>query len=107
MSKNTNGRLAFVTGGPRGIGSAICRRLLADGYRVATNCRNEEKGRLWQQKMQEEGYDVALYVFDVGDNQLCAEQIAAIEEERGPVEILVNNAGITRDSSLRKMTFEQ
>jgi acetoacetyl-CoA reductase len=107
MSDNANAKLAMVTGGPRGIGSAICRRLLKDGYRVVTNCRNEEKGRLWQQALQDEGHEVALYVFDVGDNQQCSEQLAAIQKEHGTIDILVNNAGVTRDSSLRKMTFEQ
>ena len=107
MSEHSNGRLAMVTGGPRGIGSAICRRLLKDGYRVLTNCLHEEKGRQWQQALKEEGYDVSLYVFDVGDNQQCVEQLAAIQNEHGTIDILVNNAGVTRDSSLRKMTFEQ
>ncbi|MDJ0806418.1 MAG: acetoacetyl-CoA reductase [Gammaproteobacteria bacterium] len=107
MSEQTNGRLAMVTGGPRGIGSAICRRLLKDGYRVATNCRNEEMGRKWQAALREEGHEVHLYVFDVGDNKQCEEQLEAIQSEHGTIDILVNNAGITRDSSLRKMTFEQ
>ena len=102
-----NAKLAMVTGGPRGIGSAICRRLLNDGYRVVTNCRNEEKGRQWQQALKEEGHEVALYVFDVGDNQQCAENLEAIQQEHGSIDVLVNNAGITRDSTLRKMTFEQ
>ena len=107
MSDNANAKLAMVTGGPRGIGSAICRRLLDDGYRVVTNCRNEEKGRLWQQALREQGHEVPLYVFDVGDNQQCVEQLEAIQQEHGTIDILVNNAGVTRDSSLRKMTFEQ
>ncbi len=107
MSEHSNGRLAMVTGGPRGIGSAICRRLLQDGYRVLTNCLHEEKGRQWQQALKEEGYEVSLYVFDVGDNQQCVEQLAAIQTEHGTIDVLVNNAGVTRDSSLRKMTFEQ
>ena len=107
MSENTKAKLAMVTGGPRGIGSAICRRLLHDGYRVITNCRNEEKGRLWQDALGKEGYEVYLYVFDVGDNQQCVQQLEAIQKEHGTIDILVNNAGVTRDSSMRKMTFEQ
>jgi acetoacetyl-CoA reductase len=80
---------------------------LHDGYRVITNCRNEEKGRLWQDALGKEGYEVHLYVFDVGDNRQCVEQLKAIQEEHGTIDILVNNAGVTRDSSMRKMTFEQ
>ncbi len=107
MSDNSNAKLAMVTGGPRGIGSAICRRLLDDGYRVVTNCRSEDKGRLWQQALRDEGHEVSLYIFDVGDNQQCVEQLEAIQKEHGTIDILVNNAGVTRDSSLRKMSFEQ
>jgi acetoacetyl-CoA reductase len=55
----------------------------------------------------EEGHKVELYVFDVGENQQCVENLAAIQEEHGAIDILVNNAGVTRDSTLRKMTFEQ
>jgi acetoacetyl-CoA reductase len=57
--------------------------------------------------MREEGYEVAVYVFDVSDHQQCVEHIEAIQKTYGTIDILVNNAGITRDASFRKMTFEQ
>jgi len=106
MSEQTS-RLALVTGGTGGIGDAICQRLLAQGYRVVTNYRNEEKARRWQQGLRDQGHEVPIYQFDVSDNARCAEFIQAIEAEHGGIDVLVNNAGITRDTTMRKMTYEQ
>lgn len=90
------GRVALVTGAGRGIGRAICERLAADGYRVAG--LNVRPGR-------EPRPDLALPLLacDVTDRAACARAVARIEAELGPVEILVNNAGITRDAMLHKM----
>jgi acetoacetyl-CoA reductase len=107
MSEQSSSRLALVTGGTGGIGNAICRRLLAAGYRVVTNYRNQEKAERWQQKLRDEGHEVGIYVCDVGDNEQCAEVMARIEAEHGGVDVLVNNAGITRDTTMRKMSYEQ
>jgi acetoacetyl-CoA reductase len=107
MSIDSMGKLAMVTGGTRGIGSAVCRRLLLGGYRLITTCQHEEKGRLFQQQLREEGHDVALYVFDVGDHRQSMDHMDAILKAHGTIDVLVNNAGITRDASLRKMTYEQ
>jgi acetoacetyl-CoA reductase len=100
-------RIALVTGGTGGIGSAICRRLAAAGHRVATNYRNEEKALAWQAQMREAGTDVTLVPGDVGDPSAAAAMVAAVESALGPVDILINNAGITRDSTFHRMSAEQ
>ena len=102
-----NKRLALVTGGTGGIGTAICKRLVDAGCRVAINYRNEEKARTWQQKLQDEGYQVALYQADVSDFIACEKMVQDIENHLGGIDILVNNAGITHDTTLKKMTQAQ
>lgn len=96
-------RVALVTGGTGGIGTAICQRLADQGHRVATNYRDETKARAWQQAMTERGYHVAIFPGDVSDSASAEGLIRAVEAELGPVEILVNNAGITRDNLLMRM----
>ena len=95
-------RVAIVTGGTRGIGAAICQRLKKQGHTVVANyAGNEEKARAFTQAT-----GIPSYRFDVGDHQACLEGCARIAEEHGPVDIVVNNAGVTRDGVLHKMTFE-
>ena len=100
-------RVALVTGGTGGIGTAICKRLADLGHRVATNYRNEDKARAWQQQMRDAGFDVALARGDVSSTDEGAGIVRQVEEQLGPVEILVNNAGITRDTTFHKMRPEQ
>ena len=100
-------RVALVTGGTGGIGTAICKRLADLGNKVATNYRNEEKARAWQQKMQADGYDVTLVQGDVGAPEAAEALVRGVEAKLGPVDILVNNAGITRDSTFHKMSAQQ
>ncbi len=107
MNDKAKGKLALVTGGEGGIGTAICKRLIDDGYRVVTNFRNPDKDRGWHKAMAEAGYDVPAYHCDVTDYDECREKIEAIEKDLGPIEIVVNNAGLTRDVTLRKMEPEQ
>ncbi|MBB34170.1 MAG: beta-ketoacyl-ACP reductase [Hirschia sp.] len=95
-------KVALVTGGTRGIGRAISERLSRDGYKVAANYAGNDDAA--QKCAAEIGVDV--FKFDVGDYDACAEGIAAITEKLGPVDVLVNNAGITRDAMLHKMTRE-
>ncbi|ARQ60373.1 MULTISPECIES: beta-ketoacyl-ACP reductase [Rhizobium] len=96
-------RVALVTGGTRGIGAAISMALKNAGYRVAaTYAGNEEKARAFH-----EVTGVAVFKWDVSDYAACGEGIATVESEIGPVEILVNNAGITRDAMFHKMTPQQ
>ena len=97
------GRVAIVTGGTRGIGAAISTGLQKAGYAVAANyANNEEAARRFQEAAQ-----VAAYQFDVGDFTACKEAVAQIEADLGPVDVLINNAGITRDSTMHKMDYEQ
>jgi acetoacetyl-CoA reductase len=100
-------RVALVTGGTGGIGTAICRRLADLGNKVATNYRNEEKARAWQQKMQADGYDITLVQGDVSTPEDGEALVRGVEAKLGPVDILVNNAGITRDTTFHKMRPDQ
>ena len=100
-------RVALVTGGTGGIGTAIVKRLADMGHKVATNYRNEEKAKAWQDKMKAEGYDFTLVKGDVGTPEEAAAMVKQVEEKLGPVEILVNNAGITRDGTFHKMSADQ
>jgi acetoacetyl-CoA reductase len=92
-----------VTGGTRGIGEAISKALKAAGYKVAaTYAGNDEAAK----KFKEET-GISVYKFDVSNYEACTAGLAAIEKDLGPVEILVNNAGITKDGLFHKMTLEQ
>lgn len=104
---NLKDKIAFVTGGTGGIGAAICLKLADSGARVATNYRNEEKARKWQEEAKAKGFDIRIYHADVSDFDACVDVIKKIEADLGPVDILVNNAGITKDVTFRKMTREQ
>ncbi|MEE4109599.1 MAG: acetoacetyl-CoA reductase [Halieaceae bacterium] len=96
-------RVALVTGGTRGIGEAICLMLKKEGYNVVANYGgNDEKAREFSERT-----GIPVYKFDVGSLPACEEAIAKIEEEVGPIEVLVNNAGITRDGTMHKMSYEQ
>ena len=96
-------RVALVTGGTGGIGSAICRKLADMGHKVATNYRNEEKTLAWQQQMREQGYDVTIVKGDVSSPEEAEALVREVEAKLGPVDILVNNAGITRDTTFHRM----
>ena len=100
-------RVALVTGGTGGIGTAICKRLADLGHKVATNYRNEAKARDWQQRMHADGYGIAIVPGDVSSPEDAASLVRGVEELLGPVDILVNNAGITRDTTFHKMTPDQ
>jgi acetoacetyl-CoA reductase len=93
-------RVAFVTGGTRGIGAAICIALKNAGYGVAANyAANTDAARTFS-----EDTGVPTFAWDVGDFDACAAGIRSVEQSLGPIEILINNAGITRDAMLHKMT---
>ena len=96
-------RVAVVTGGTRGIGCAISMALKDAGYRVAATYGGNDAAA--QQFNAETG--IPVFKFDVSDFQACADGIKAIEAALGPVEVLVNNAGITRDATMHRMSFEQ
>ena len=95
-------RVALVTGGTRGIGRAISIELKNQGRKVVANyAGNDEAARAFT-----EDTGIVAYKWDVGDHEACQEGVAKVEAEQGPVEILVNNAGITRDGTIMNMTFE-
>jgi acetoacetyl-CoA reductase len=96
-------RVAVVTGGTRGIGRAISEGLQRAGYKVAANYGGNED--VAKQFTKETG--IPAYRFDVGDFGACTDGIKQITADLGPVEVLVNNAGITRDGTLQRMSFEQ
>ena len=95
-------RVAIVTGGTRGIGEAISLALKEMGYAVAANyAGNDEKAKAFTDKT-----GIAAFKWDVGDHQACLDGCAQVAEAIGPVDIVVNNAGITRDGVLAKMSFD-
>ncbi len=95
-------RVAVVTGGTRGIGRAIAIGLKSAGYKVAANYGSDDAAA--EQFPNETG--IPVFKFNVADFQSCLDGIKAIEAELGPVEVLVNNAGITRDTTMHRMSFE-
>jgi acetoacetyl-CoA reductase len=101
-------RIALITGGIGGIGTATCVGLASQGRRVVATYRPGTEGRAiaWQQTQKTKGCDIAIYPADVSDFASCRGLIEGIERDLGPVEILVNNAGITRDSTLKKMSLD-
>lgn len=95
-------RVAVVTGGTRGIGEAICQRLKRQGHTVIANyAGNEEKARAFTAAT-----GIPAHRWDVGDHEAVLAGCARIEAEHGPIDIVVNNAGITRDGTLHRMSFE-
>lgn len=98
-------RIALVTGGMGGLGEAIAIKLAAMDYQVVvTHSLNNTKAPEWLARMAEMGYLFHAYPVDVADFDSCAECVARITAEVGQVDVLVNNAGITRDMTFRKMT---
>jgi acetoacetyl-CoA reductase len=96
-------RVAVVTGGTRGIGRAVAVALKDAGYRVAATYGSDDAAA--KEFSRETGIEV--FKFNVGDFAACTEGVKAIEQQLGPVDVLVNNAGITRDGTMHRMSFEQ
>jgi acetoacetyl-CoA reductase len=96
-------RVALVTGGTRGIGAAIGKALKAAGYKVAASYAGNDAAA---EKFKAET-GIAVYKWDVSNFDACAEGVKKVEAEVGPVDVLVNNAGITKDGAFHKMSLEQ
>lgn len=110
----SNKKVALVTGGTGGIGTAICEFLYKDGFTVVANYRDFTKAMKWRQeakKWREDqlkmGIDVKVVEGNVADYKSTAGMMKEISNKVGPVDVLVNNAGITRDAPLHKMTDQQ
>jgi acetoacetyl-CoA reductase len=98
-------RIAFVSGGMGGIGTAICRRLGRAGHTVVAGCLPDyDRKAEWLAQMRSEGVRVHAAEGDVGEFDSCAGMFQQIAATVGPVDILINNAGITRDSVFKRMT---
>lgn len=96
-------KIALVTGGTRGIGAAISKHLLKEGYKVAaTFQRNQAQAQKFERET-----GIKVYCWDVKNLQACEEGVHHIEKDLGPIDILVNNAGITSDVSFHKMSSLQ
>jgi acetoacetyl-CoA reductase len=98
-------RIALVTGGMGGLGEAICMKLARMGIKVVVtyspgNKRHEE----WLKEMASRDYHFSAYPADVSDFDSCTAMVQCVSQEVGPIDILINNAGITRDMTFRKMT---
>ena len=96
-------RVAVVTGGTRGIGAAVSKALRAAGYTVAANYGGNDEAA---QKFKGET-GIPVYKWDVSSYDACADGLKKVEADLGPVDVLVNNAGITKDGAFHKMTVEQ
>jgi acetoacetyl-CoA reductase len=96
-------RVALVTGGTRGIGAAICMALKTAGYKVAANYGGNDEAA---QKFKAET-GVNVYKWDVSSFEACGAGVKQVEADLGPIDVLVNNAGITRDGQLHRMSVEQ
>jgi len=98
-------RVALVTGGMGGLGEAVCIKLAELNYKVVTTFSpNNRSADAWLGKMHEAGHEFSAYACDVADFASCEACVAEIEKAHGPIDVLINNAGITRDMTFKKMT---
>ncbi|NCA87869.1 MAG: acetoacetyl-CoA reductase [Gammaproteobacteria bacterium] len=102
-------RVALVTGGIGGIGTSICQRLAKDGMRVVANYHpaEQEQAEAWLAARQAEGLDISIAVGDVSSWDDTQRMVAEVVEKAGPVDVLVNCAGITRDKTFKRMELAQ
>ena len=99
-------KVAYVTGGMGGIGTAICQRLYKDGFTVVAGCGPTRDYAKWLAEQKAAGFEFHASVGNVGDWQSTVEAFSAAKAAHGPIDVLVNNAGITRDRMFLKMTPE-
>ena len=109
-----NNKVALITGGTGGIGSAICERLYKDGFTLVANYKDfdkamkwREEAKKWRDNQMQMGIDVKIVEGDIADYKSAERMVKEITDEIGPIQVLVNNAGITRDTPLHKMVPEQ
>ena len=97
-------RVAYVTGGMGGLGTAICQKLHSDGLKVIAGCGPTRDYKKWLAEQKAAGFAFHVSVGNVAEWDSTVEAFKRVKEEHGPVDVLVNNAGITRDGLFRKMT---
>ena len=97
-------KIAYVTGGMGGIGTTMCQRLHRDGFTVIAGCGPSRDFKKWLDEQEAQGYTFFASVGNVGDWDSTCAAFAKARAEHGPIDVLVNNAGITRDGMFRKMT---
>lgn len=112
--RQKNNKIALITGGTGGIGTAICEKLYKDGYTVIANYKDftkamkwRDEAKKWREDQLKMGLDVKIVQGDISDFKSAEKMFREINDEIGPVDVLINNAGITRDTALHKMTPEQ
>ncbi len=97
-------RVALITGGMGGLGESICTTMAEAGYRVATTFSpSNNKAEEWLAHMKETGHDVVGVFCDIVDYECCEKAVMEAQQKLGPIDILINNAGITRDMTFKKM----
>ncbi|MBO1017883.1 acetoacetyl-CoA reductase [Achromobacter sp. SD115] len=101
-----SGKLAYVTGGMGGIGTSICQRLAKEGFRVVAGCGPSRNYQQWLDEQAAQGYTFYASVGNVSDWDSTVEAFERVTKDLGPVDVLVNNAGITRDGLFRKMSAD-
>jgi acetoacetyl-CoA reductase len=101
-----SGKLAYVTGGMGGIGTSICQRLAKDGFRVVAGCGPSRNYQQWIDEQAAQGYTFYASVGNVSDWDSTLEAFNKVRKDYGEVDVLVNNAGITRDGLFRKMSLD-
>lgn len=100
-------KVAYVTGGMGGIGTAICQRLHKDGFKVIAGCGPTRDAQKWLDEQATLGYTFYASSGNVGDWDSTVQAFDKVKAEHGTISVLVNNAGITRDGQFRKMDFKQ
>lgn len=99
-------KVAYVTGGMGGIGTSICQRLAKDGFHVAAGCGPSRNYEQWLDEQSSQGYQFFASVGNVSDWDSTVKAFEKVRDALGPIDVLVNNAGITRDGLFRKMTLD-
>lgn len=103
-----NRRVALVTGGMGGLGEAICKRLFIEGHRVVTTYSpGNDHAKAWLEEQRKAGFDFSAYKADVGDFSSCQDAVMQVIGDAGRIDILINNAGVTRDATLKKMSRDE
>jgi acetoacetyl-CoA reductase len=96
-------RIVLVTGATGGLGTAMCKKLFEDGYCVVGSYKTENKAKAWKKLMKEEGYDIDLFKANVSNFSEVEKMVNQIFDKYGVIDVLVNNAAITKDGVFRKM----